>query len=44
MSSRIAQMVVIDVLFTAIAHLDYGRVKASLENSYNSCITHKVDN
>ncbi len=44
MSSRIAQLVVIDVLYSTIAHLDYNRVKASLENSYNSCIKHKVDN
>ena len=44
MSSRIAQLVVIDVLYSTIAHLDYSRVKESLENSYNSCITHKIDN
>jgi DNA-binding MurR/RpiR family transcriptional regulator len=43
MSSRIAQLVVVDVLYSAIAHLDYDRVKESLENSYNSCITHKVN-
>ncbi len=43
MSSRIAQLTVIDVLYSTIAHLDYNRVKASLENSYNSCIPHKID-
>jgi len=43
MSSRIAQLVVVDVLYSTIAHLDYSHVKESLENSYNSCITHKVD-
>ena len=31
MSSRIAQMVAVDVLFTAVAHLDYDRAAASLE-------------
>lgn len=42
MSSRIAQLVLVDVLYTAVAHLDYHRVKVRLENSYNSCKTHRV--
>ena len=37
MSSRIAQMVAVDVLFTAVAHLDYDRAAASLEKSRESC-------
>lgn len=42
MSSRIAQLVVVDVLYTAIAHLDYHKVKKLLENSYNSCKAHRI--
>lgn len=42
MSSRIAQLVVIDVLYTAVAHLDYHRVKVRLENSYASCKPHRL--
>jgi len=42
MSSRIAQFVVVDVLYTAIAHLDYHKVKKLLENSYNSCKAHHL--
>lgn len=42
MSSRIAQLMVVDVLFTAIAKLDYGRVERLLENSYESCRGHRV--
>ena len=42
MSSRIAQLVLVDVLYTAVAHLDYHRVKVRLENSYNSCKPHRV--
>ena len=43
MSSRIAQMVAVDVLFTAVAHLDYDRAAASLEKSRESCRPHRVD-
>ena len=43
MSSRIAQMVAVDVLFTAVAHLDYDRAAASLEKSRDSCRPHRVD-
>ncbi|MCL2811226.1 MAG: MurR/RpiR family transcriptional regulator [Clostridia bacterium] len=42
MSSRIAQLTLIDVLYTAVAHLDYERAKIRLENSYNSCKPHRV--
>lgn len=43
MSSRIAQLAVIDALYSTIAYLDYPNVKESLENSYNSCHPHKMD-
>ena len=43
MSSRIAQLAVIDVLFTAVANLDYATVEAKLENSYESLRSHKVN-
>lgn len=42
MSSRIAQMVAVDVLFSAVAHLDYDRAAASLEKSRASCGAHRV--
>lgn len=42
MSSRIAQMCVVDVLFTAVARQNYPKVETALENSYKSCMTHKV--
>ena len=44
MSSRIAQLTLIDVLYTAVAHIDYNRAKVRLENSYNSCQPHRVPN
>lgn len=43
MSSRIAQLILVDVLYTAVAHLDYHRVKVRLENSYNSCKPHRLE-
>lgn len=43
MSSRIAQMVAVDVLFSAVAHLDYDRAAASLEKSRASCRAHHSD-
>lgn len=43
MSSRIAQLILVDVLYTAVAHLDYHRVKVRLENSYNSCRPHRLN-
>ncbi|GAB1484176.1 MurR/RpiR family transcriptional regulator [Treponema sp.] len=42
MSSRIAQLVVIDTLFTAIASQDYERVERSLEESLAVLNTHKA--
>ena len=42
MSSHIAQLTLVDVLYTAVAHLDYHRAKVRLENSYNICKPHKV--
>lgn len=38
MSSRIAQMVAVDVLFTAVAHLDYDRAAASLEKAGKAAV------
>ncbi|MCI5957671.1 MAG: MurR/RpiR family transcriptional regulator [Clostridiales bacterium] len=43
MSSRIAQLTLVDVLYTAVAHLDYHRAKVRLENSYNSCKPHHLN-
>lgn len=43
MSSRIAQMMAVDVLFTAVAHLDYENAAAKLERSRESCRPHRVD-
>ena len=42
MSSRIAQLIVVDLLYTIMANMDYHRVKPLLENSYNSCSPHRV--
>ena len=43
MSSRIAQMCMVDVLFTAVARRNYRKVETALENSYKSCMTHRVE-
>ncbi len=43
MSSRIAQLVMVDILFTAVANRDYSRVQQLLENSYTSCQRHKIN-
>ncbi len=44
MSSRIAQMCMVDVLFTAVARLQsLQKVETALENSYKSCMTHRVE-
>lgn len=37
MSSRIAQMVMSDILFTAIINQDYDRTECYLENTYRAC-------
>jgi DNA-binding MurR/RpiR family transcriptional regulator len=42
MSSRIAQLAVIDVLFTAVASQNYPHIEQELENSYKSCSRHKL--
>ncbi|WP_428771682.1 MurR/RpiR family transcriptional regulator [Treponema sp. HNW] len=41
MSSRIAQLTVIDILFSTIAHQNYNHVRTHLEQSYQSCFKHK---
>jgi uncharacterized HTH-type transcriptional regulator CA_C0191 len=43
MSSRIAQLTIIDVLFSTLAHHNYRDIKANLEQSYQSCLTHKKE-
>ena len=40
MSSRIAQLMAVDVLFSAVAFLDYDRVTVNLEKSHNSTQPH----
>ena len=42
MSSRLAQMMVIDALFTATAHLDYDSIAVNLEKSHESTSSHRV--
>ena len=42
MSSRIAQLMAVDVLFTAVARLNYDRVVPKLENSLRSIQSHKI--
>ncbi len=41
MVSRTAQLMVVDVLFTAIASQDYENIKPNLQKSYDSCRSHK---
>lgn len=41
MSSRIAQLTVIDALFTTVANQDYFHVESKLERSYQACISHR---
>ncbi len=41
MSSRIAQLCIVDVLFTSIANKDYSNITSNLKRSYESCIPHK---
>lgn len=40
-SSRIAQLTIVDILFTAIANREYHRVENALENSYQVCKEHR---
>lgn len=42
MSSRLAQLMVIDALFTAVAHMDYDAVAVNLEKSHESIRSHRV--
>ena len=41
-SSRLAQLMVIDALFTAVAHLDYDSISVNLEKSQDSTAPHRV--
>ena len=43
MSSRLAQMMMIDALFTATAHMDYDSIAENLERSHKSTHTHRID-
>ena len=42
MSSRLAQLIVIDTLFTAVAHMDYDAVAERLEKSHESIRSHRI--
>ena len=44
MSSRIGQMVAVDVLFSAVARLDYDKTASILENSLKSAQFHRGPN
>lgn len=44
MSSRIAQLIIADILFTAIANRDYDNVTGMLESSYQATHSHRSDN
>lgn len=43
MSSRLAQLMVIDALFTAVAHMDYESIAGNLEKSHEVIHTHRID-
>lgn len=42
MSSRLAQLMVIDALFTAVAHMDYDAIAVNLEKSHESISSHRL--
>jgi DNA-binding MurR/RpiR family transcriptional regulator len=42
MSSRLAQLMVIDTLFTAVAHMDYDAIAENLERSHESVRSHRI--
>lgn len=42
MSSRIAQLTVVDLLFTSLANKNYASVEKYLEESYEVCRKHKI--
>ena len=41
-SSRLAQLMVIDALFTASAHMDYDTIAVNLEKSHESTSSHRI--
>ena len=43
MSSRLAQLMVIDALFTAVAHMDYDTVAVNLEKSHEIIRAHRIN-
>lgn len=43
MSSRLAQLMVIDALFTAVAHMDYDTIAVNLERSHESTSSHRIN-
>ena len=43
MSSRLAQLMVVDTLFTVLASQDYAAIQSTLESSYQICMSHRVD-
>lgn len=43
MSSRLAQLMVIDALFTAVAHKDYDSISVNLEKSQDKTAAHRVN-
>ena len=43
MSSRLAQLMVVDALFTVLASQDYAAIQGTLESSYQICMSHRVD-
>lgn len=42
MSSRLAQLMVIDALFTAVAHMDYESIAVNLEKSHETIQSHRI--
>lgn len=43
MSSRLAQLMVVDALFTATAHMDYDTIAVNLERSRESTSSHRIN-
>ena len=43
MSSRLAQLMVIDALFTAVAHKDYDSISVNLEKSQDKTAAHRIN-
>ena len=42
MSSRLAQLMMIDALFTAVAHKDYDAIAVNLETSHEITRSHRL--